>query len=182
MPGAEWETFDEVLGVRWAGADITYTQSVDLYFGDEVIFEYHPGPSAGTTWVNIPSKKVIFIGDTVLPSQPPFLANADLPAWVDTLGELLKSYRDYKIVGGRGGLITLEDINNQQKHLKKIMRSLERLAKRNAAPESIEGLIVNLLSDHSFPAKLKGLYTSRYKHGLYQYYVRRYRPSDASGE
>lgn len=180
--GAEWETFDEVLGIRWAGADITYTQSVDLFFGDEVKFEYHPGPSAGTTWVNIPSAKVIFIGDTVLPNQPPFLANADLPVWFDTLSELSNSYRDYKIVCGRAGLITLDDVSNQQKHLKKIMRGLERLAKRNASPESIDGLIVNLLADLDFPAKLKGLYTNRYKHGLYQYYARRYRPSDASNE
>lgn len=180
--GAEWETFDEVLGIRWVGADITYTQSLDLFFGDEVIFEYHPGPNIGTTWVNVPSKKVLFIGDTVVPNQPPFLGNADLPAWVETLGELSKAYRDHKIVSGRGGLITLDDVNSQQKHLKKIMRGLERLAKRNAAPESVEGLIVNLLSDYSFPAKFKGLYTSRYKHGLYQYYTRRYRPSDVSSE
>jgi hypothetical protein len=117
-----------------------------------------------------------------MPNQPPFLASADLPAWVDALSELSKSYRDYKIVSGRGGLITQEEISFQQKHLKKIMRGLERLAKRNASPESIDGLIVNLLSDHTFPAKYKEIYTSRYKHGLYQYYARRYRPSDASNE
>lgn len=180
--GAEWETFDEVLGIRWAGADITYTQALDLFFGEEVRFEYHPGPGAGTTWVNIPSAKVLFIGDTVLPNQPPFLANADLPVWVETLTELSKSFNDYKIISGRTGLITLEDVNNQQKHLKKIMRGLERLAKRNASPESLEGLITNLLSELSFPTKFKGIYTNRLKHGLYQYYARRYRPSDASNE
>lgn len=180
--GAEWETFDEVLGIRWTGADVTYTQSMHLHFGEEVIFEHHPGPNPGTTWVNIPSAGVLFIGDTVLPSQPPFLANADLPAWIDTLNLLTKSYRDYKIISGRGGLITIDDVRAHQKHLKKILRGLERLARRNAAPESIEGLISRLLSDHSFPTKYKGLYTSRYRHGLYQYYSRRYRPSDASND
>jgi glyoxylase-like metal-dependent hydrolase (beta-lactamase superfamily II) len=180
--GAEWETYDEVLGIRWTGADITYTQSVHMHFGEEVIFEHHPGPSTGTTWVNIPSAGVLFVGDTILLNQPPFLANADLPVWIDTLNELIKSYRDYKIVSGRGALITLDDVRAQQKHLKKILRGLERLARRSAAPESIEGLILNLLSDHSYPAKNKGLYTSRYKHGLYQYYTRRYRPYDASSE
>jgi glyoxylase-like metal-dependent hydrolase (beta-lactamase superfamily II) len=180
--GAEWETFDEVLGSRWTVADITYSQSVHLHYGEEVIIEHHPGSSAGTTWVNIPSAGVLFVGDTVLVNQPPFLANADLPAWIDTLNVLIKSYRDYKIVSGRGGLVTLDDVRAQQKHLKKILRGLERLRKRNAAPESVEGLILNLLSDYSFPAKNKGLYTSRYKHGLYQYYARRYRPSEASNE
>lgn len=181
--GSEWEFFDEVLGIRWTGADITFTQRIFLHYGDqEVIFEYHPGPSAGSSWVSIPSAQVLFVGDTVLRDQPPFLANADLPLWIDVLGELSKYYRDYKIISGRGGLVTLDDINAQQKHLKKILRGLERLAKRNVAPDSVEGLVSNLLSDHSFPSKYKGLYTTRYMHGLYQYYTKRYRPLDSVDE
>lgn len=180
--GSEWEKFDEVLGIRWTGAELTYTQSVHLHFGEEVIFEYHPGPSFGTTWVNIPSAGVLFIGDTVLLNQPPFLASADLPAWIDTLNVLQKTYKDYKIVSGRGGLITLEDIRTQLKHLKKVVRGLERLARHNATPEMTESLIPKLLSDHIFPLKLEASYTSRYKHGLYQYYTRRYRLSEAGNE
>jgi glyoxylase-like metal-dependent hydrolase (beta-lactamase superfamily II) len=180
--GAEWETFNEVLGIRWAGPDITYTQALNLHFGVDVKIEHHPGPSTGSTWVNIPSAGVLFVGDTIMLNQPPFLANADLSAWIDALNELIKSYKDCKIVGGRGGLISLDDVREQQKHLKKVVRGLERLAKRNASPEAIDSLVTSLLEDHTFPAKYKGLYASRYKHGLYQYYMRRYRPNDASSE
>lgn len=180
--GAEWEDYDEVLGIRWTGAEITYSQAVHLFFDQEVILEHHPGPSSGQTWVNIPSAGVLFIGDTVLLNQPPFLANADLPAWIDALSVLIKSYRDYKIISGRGGLITLDDVRAQQKHLKKVLRGLERLARRSAAPEMTESLISKLLSDFSFATKHEASYSNRYKHGLYQYYTRRYRPSDASNE
>lgn len=181
--GSEWEFFDEVLGIRWMGADITFSQRIFLHYGShEVVVEYHPGPSGGSSWVNIPSAKTLFVGDTVLRDQPPFLANADLPVWIEELNELSKYARDYKIVSGRGGLVTKDDIHSQQKDLKKILRTLERLAKRNAPPNSVEGLVTNFLSDHSFPSKYKGQYTTRYMHGLFQYYTRRYRPLDSAGE
>lgn len=181
--GSEWELFDEVLGIRWTGADVTYTQRMFLHYGDmEVIIDHHPGPSNGTTWVNLPSARVLFVGDTVLPNQPPFLANADLPMWIEVLNELSKSFRNYQIVSGRGDVITIDDIRAQRKHLRKILRGLERLAKRKAAPDSVEGLVTNLLADHSFPSKYKSLYTTRYTHGLYQYYTRQYRPSDSTSE
>jgi glyoxylase-like metal-dependent hydrolase (beta-lactamase superfamily II) len=181
--GSEWELLDEVLGIRWTGADVTFTQRMFLHYGGmEVIIEYHPGPSHGTTWVNLPSAEVLFVGDTVFPNQPPFLADADLPVWIDALSELSKSYRNYKIVSGRGDVISINDVRAQRKHLKKILRGLERLAKRKATPDSVEGLVTNLLADHSFPLKYKSLYTTRYTHGLYQYYTRQYHPSDSTGE
>lgn len=181
--GSEWELFDEVLGVKWMGADVTFTQRMFLHYGDmEVIIEHHPGPSNGTTWVNLPSAKVLFVGDTVLPNQPPFLANADLHMWIDGLNELSISFRNYKIISGRGDVITIDDIRAQRNHLRKILRGLEKLAKRKAAPDSVEGLVTNLLADHSFPSKYKSLYNTRYMHGLHQYYLRHYLQPNSSGE
>ena len=39
--------------------------------------------------MTLPEEKVIFIGDTVVKGQPPYLASADLPAWLETLNTLL---------------------------------------------------------------------------------------------
>jgi hypothetical protein len=54
--------------------------------------------------------------------------------------------------------------------------------KRNAPPSDVEHMIPNLLSDLSFPSELHDQYYQRYRHGLFQYYARRYRPSESSGE
>ena len=181
--GSEWETYDDVMGTRWAIPDITFTSSLALHWGEhDIVIEHHAGPAPGSTWVVIPEMRIAFIGDVVLTGQPPFLTNADIPAWVETLDLLLDSYQDYTIVGGRGGVVTISDVNAQQHHLKNILKGLEKLAKKNAAPEDIEGLIPGLLGDLSFSPELREQYIQRYRHGLYQYYTRHYRPAEAMTE
>jgi glyoxylase-like metal-dependent hydrolase (beta-lactamase superfamily II) len=179
--GSEWETYDDVVGTRWAIPDITFTSSISLHWGEpEVVIEHHAGPAPGSTWVVVPSQKVVFIGDVVLTDQPPFLTNADIPAWVETLDLLLDSYQDFTVVGGRGGAVKIEDVSAQQHHLKNILKGLEKLAKKNAVPEEIEGMIPGLIADMKPPPELKEQFIQRYRHGLYQYYTRRYRPSEAT--
>jgi cyclase len=181
--GSIWETFDDVVGTRWAMPDITFSHKISIHWGEhEVFIEYHAGPAPGGTWVVIPSLKVVFVGDVVLLNQPPFLTNADIPAWIDTLDLLMSNYREYRVVSGRGGIIPQESVKAQQKHLKGILKGLDRLVKRNAPTSDVEHLIPNLLSDLDFPKELQDQYYQRYRHGLFQYYARRYRPGDSSGE
>lgn len=180
--GSEWETYDDVMGTRWAAPDITFTTRITWHWGEpEVVFEHHPGPAPGATWVIIPAMGVIYVGDAVMPDQPPFLTNCDIPAWIETLDVLFRDYHDYKIVSGRDGVVSSEAVRAQQRHLKNILRNLERLAKRNAALEDVERLIPGLLSDLNFPEHLREQYFQRYRHGLYQYYSRRYRPNEFQG-
>ena len=177
--GSEWETYDEMVGTRWALPDITFTQRLTIHWGDpEIIIDHHPGAAPGGVWVMVPAAKVVFVGDVVLPNQPLFLTNADIPAWIESLDVLLAHYRDYAIISGRGGQVPVELVLKQQQHLKHITKGLERLAKRNAPVEAVEDLIPGLLNDLTFDPESKETYTHRYRHGLYQYYARRYRPSD----
>jgi len=181
--GSAWETFDDVVGTRWAMPEITFSHKISIHWGEhEVFIEYHAGPAPGGTWVVIPSSKVVFVGDVVLLNQPPFLTNADIPAWIDTLDLLSSNYREYRVVSGRGGIIPQESVKAQQKHLKSILKGLDKLVKRNAPTSDVEHLIPNLLSDLDFPKELQDQYYQRYRHGLFQYYARRYRPGDSSGE
>jgi glyoxylase-like metal-dependent hydrolase (beta-lactamase superfamily II) len=181
--GSVWETFEDVVGTRWALPDITFTHQLSIHWGEqEVMIEYHAGPAPGGAWVVVPSAKVVFIGDVVLINQPPFLTNADIPAWIETLDILLDTYREYSVICGRGGPITQDAIKAQKRHLKSILKGLDRLVKRNAPPSDVEHLIPNLLSDLTYPAEYHDQFYQRYRHGLFQYYARRYRPSESSGE
>lgn len=178
--GADWETYNDAIGTRWAAPDITFTQRMSLFWGGpEVILEHHPGPTTGSIWAIIPAEKVIFVGDAVQPEQPPFLSNADLTAWIETLDVLLNKYKDYLTVSGRGGPIAYDAVRAQHHYLKNIARGMERLAKRNAAPEATEDLIPGLLNEVEYPPDRQEQYTQRLRSGLYQYYTRRYRPSSA---
>jgi glyoxylase-like metal-dependent hydrolase (beta-lactamase superfamily II) len=182
--GADWETSDEVVGTRWAPPDITFSDRMNFHWGEkQVILEHHPGPTIGAIWVIIPESHVLFLGDAVLPQQPPFLAHADFPAWIDNLNLLIKSYRDFTIISGRGGPVSLDIVRTQLRLIKMISSGLERLAKRNAPPEKTESLIPRLLKDLSPPSKLRENYAQRLRYGLFQYYSRRYRlPEDDEEE
>ena len=178
--GAEWEVSNDVLGTRWAIPDITFSNRLNFHWGGpEVILEHHPGPALGSIWAIIPTMSVVFVGDTILLDQPPFLASADLPAWIESLELLLAKYKDYTMISGRGGPVGNEAVRSQLKSLKNILKGLERLAKRNAPPENTETLIGGLIADMALPSKRREQYIQRLRHGLYYYYTRSYRPLDS---
>ena len=173
--GSEWEVSNDVFGTRWAIPDVTFSDRLFFQWGGpQVVLEYHPGPTLGSIWVLIPSANVIFVGDTILNDQPPFLASADLPAWIDSLELLQSSYRDYTIISGRGGSKGKKGIQSQLKILKQILRGMEKLSKNDAPPEMTEGLISDLISGMSLPVNRRKHYIQRLRHGLYYYYSQHY--------
>jgi len=124
--------------------------------------------------VVIPAEKVVFVGDAITPNQPPFLANAELETWLQTLDILLKEYKDFTIVSGRGGPVELSAVQAQVRYLKAITKAIDRIAKRNPPPEATEKLIPGLLSGLSFLPEQYEQYAQRLRAGLYQYYIRLY--------
>jgi glyoxylase-like metal-dependent hydrolase (beta-lactamase superfamily II) len=181
--GAEWETYNDAVGMRWASPEITFYHRICLHWGPpDILLEYHPGPSSGAIWAIIPEQKVVFVGDAVLHNQPPFLANADIPTWLEALEVLKTGYTDYTIISGRGGVVPNEAVNHQYRTLKEILKGMEKFAKQNDPSEITESLIPDVLAELSFPPHLEEQYVQRLRHGLSQYYMRRYRPLDSANQ
>ena len=181
--GSDWETYDDAIGMRWAAPDITFSERLSLHWGGpEIVLDYRPGPTPGSIWAVIPDAKVVFIGDAVALNQPPFLAYADLEVWISNVDSLLADYQDFIIVSGRGGPITLDDVQLQKQVLKETFDGLERLVKKNAAPEDSEKLLPAILSKYAISSDLKERYVQRLRHGLYQNFLRRYQPSSVPGQ
>ncbi len=177
--GAEWETYLDAIGTRWATPDITFTDRLELHWGGaDVVLEHHPGPTYGASWVIIPDEQIVFVGDAIVLNQPPFLANADLDPWIENLDLLATKYANFLVISGRGGPAAHEVVRAQLKSQKSILKGFERLARRNASPESTESLINNILADSGFAAEKTEQYAQRLRMGLYQYYVRHYRPTN----
>ncbi len=181
--GSEWEAYDDAIGTRWALPDITFSDSVQLHWGPPtVILNHRTGPTQGTIWATVVEAKVVFVGDSVLSEQPPFLANADIPAWLETLEILLHDYRDFVIISGRGGPASLDNIKLMKRRLSKIMQGLDVVDKQEDPVQAIEGLIPSLLEDFNFPTEQEEIYVQRFRHGLAQYYMRRYHPTEIEEE
>jgi glyoxylase-like metal-dependent hydrolase (beta-lactamase superfamily II) len=152
---------------------------MSIHWGDvEVVLQHRPGPTPGSIWVAIPEKRAVFVGDTVMLNQPPFLADANIDAWVQSLDVLMDRYRGFAIVSGRGGLIELDDLRRQKRFLQKVTKKLEGLEKRNADPESVEKLVKPLVQEFNPGSDLQEQYTRRLYHGLFHYYLRSNRAPD----
>lgn len=175
--GANWESIPGLGSVRWAPPEVSFVNKMSLHWSDTpVVLESHPGPTEGAIWVILPEEKVIFVGDAVLKGQPPFLAHADLPAWLEAL-ELLQGpdFKKYTIVSGRGGVVSLQAIRSQADLLTKIHTRIEKLsAKRSSSPTVTEKLAEVILKEFKAPAAKQKQYAQRLRFGLRNYYARRY--------
>ncbi len=175
--GAEWELYNGLGSVRWVMPEITFSEELSIHW-DEVYLrlEHHPGPAVGAAWALLPDQHVAFLGDAVTPGQPPFLAYADLPIWIDTLHHLMDQpmYRDYLLVSGRGGLIAQLQVRQQLNYLEKAHQLIGGLAEQKAPVTETESLVAPLLVGFDIPEGRAAQYAQRLKHGLAHYYTRHY--------
>lgn len=174
--GANWEAIPGLGSVRWAPPEISFVEKMTLHWGDmPILLESHPGPAAGAIWVILPEEKVIFVGDAVAKGQPPFLAYASLPDWIEALKTLQEpDYKGYTIVSSRGGVVTPQAVRTQVDILKRIHDRVEKLGAKKSAPAAIDKLADQLLKDFRAPSARQKQYAHRLHYGLNQYYARHY--------
>jgi glyoxylase-like metal-dependent hydrolase (beta-lactamase superfamily II) len=180
--GAEWENMDDISSLRWVMPNLVFSKKTKINLGDgEAKFELHEGPSPGASWLLIEAQKVVFIGDTVVKKEPPFMAYADIDAWVASLDLLLsKEYKGYRIISSRGGEVSVADIRDQRRFLIDVEGRLQRLGKRKAAQSEVIKIAEKLFEKYKYSAKSKKKYLKRLRHGLQTYYARKYFPSSKS--
>ncbi|HNB54334.1 MAG TPA: hypothetical protein PK530_20475 [Anaerolineales bacterium] len=178
--GAEWEVCEGLSGLRWTKPTVTFSKQMRLEWGEySVILEHHAGPNPGAIWLIVPEASVVFVGDAVVVNQPPFLENADLTQWIDTLDVLLSpAYKNHLIVSGRSGMINVQNVRDQRAYLKEIQKKLEKLHEKKSLPSATESIIPTLLSHLEFPAERTEQYTQRLRFGLHQYYKRHFLPGE----
>ncbi|MBQ6342297.1 MAG: hypothetical protein IJI41_04140 [Anaerolineaceae bacterium] len=176
--GCEWEKIKIQNGFRWIYPEIVFSQRLDLHQSElHVDLQYHEGPSTGSSWVEIPARKVIFIGDTVVAGQVPFLHTAKIGPWLKTLDDLEKRYNEgCIIVGGRNGLIEKADIQAMRAFLLKAQDCLTDYSAVSETDERIDSLIPLLGIDSFFKIKKDqmGDMVERLSYGLHHYFRRNY--------
>jgi len=170
--GAEWELVTGLGVVRWAVPDITFTKSLDLYWGEfPVHLQAVPGPSRAGVWVELPQQKIIFVGDTVVAGAPPFLAAANLPAWQDAIARLLApAFKEYTIISGRGGVVSAGEVKEQGKFLAKVQQAVEKIAGKEGDLREIDHACLQLLKSFEHKTSRFDQYYSRLSFGLSQYF------------
>jgi len=180
--GADWEPFDLPVNIRWAAPEIAFSKSLSIYTGSHPIYlTHHPGAHKAGIWLQDDVEKILFVGDSVILHQPPFLAWSNIDLWLKDL-ELIESdaYRGYKIVSGRNGVVRVRYIAK----LKEFLVSAKKLvAKAAAKKEPVEVLleeVPRLLRTLNYNKSLSQLYHNRLAWGLEQYYKNNYQNPEES--
>ncbi|HJS19396.1 MAG TPA: MBL fold metallo-hydrolase [Anaerolineales bacterium] len=177
--GSNWEALSGLGSVRWAPPEISFVERMTIHWSETpILLESRPGPSAGAIWVHMPDEKILFIGDAVLKGQPPFLASADMPQWIEALKLLQEpDYKGYTIVSGRGGIINQQNVRSQIEILKRINDKVEKLGKKKPAVPATDKLAEQILKDFKAPAARQRQFLHRLRYGLHHYYIRHYLPA-----
>ena len=181
--GSDWENIPGLSSIRWVFPELTFDEGITLHWGEMTVkVEYHPGPATGASWVILPELQIVFVGDAVLRNQPPFLANADLPAWLDTLSLLgSPAFKGWQVVSGRSGLVEADSIRSQIHFLKMAQTKIGKFAQKKPSLEALDDLAKTLLGEFKVANKYQAKYLRRLKHGIYQYYIHNFQPTDRAG-
>ncbi|HOA21390.1 MAG TPA: hypothetical protein PKL82_02755 [Anaerolineaceae bacterium] len=170
IPGEGYEV--PISPFRLLPPEIVFNQSLSLFLDENEIFlEYHPGSNFAGIWAELPSRKVIFVGDAVLPDQPPFLAYCDLELWLKDLDLLSsKKYRNYQIVSARTGVVGQNQADEMIGHIGAIKALLSPLIAKKAGLEEVLTLIPEILRRYEPNANTSDMYYNRLRWGLTTYY------------
>jgi hypothetical protein len=178
--GSDWEPFNLPANLHWPVPEMTYSDNLKIYWDElPIILEHHPGSHVAGTWLKVLDDSVVFIGDTVVAHQPPFLGYADLDVWLDDLELLLSdAYKGYKIVTGRNAVVRSRTIEKMRNFLEKAKKKIEAFAAHPGEMEDLLSEVPGLLRGLSFNKGLTQRYHNRLAWGLEQYYRRHYRHND----
>lgn len=169
--GAEADRLKRVTGVSKAVPDLSFSTELTLHLGDrEVQFWHRPGPTAGSMWVILPDAEIAFIGDTVTVAEPPYVGEADLDSWLDSLDELRsKAFSSFLLISGRDGIVEREAVTEMARFLRKIQLRLKRLGSR---PESAARVAKVLIRSYRIPSTRRDQVLLRLQTGLRGLYAR----------
>lgn len=174
--GAEADSLKRVTGVGKAVPDLGFSDELELHLGErQVLFWHRPGPTAGAMWVVLPEAEIAFIGDLVSISEPPYVGEADIEAWLAALDELrTPAYEEFILISGRDGRVGRDELNAMARFVRKIPVRLERLEKRSDSPEAAERIARNLAKDFKLPNTRRDQVTLRLQTGLRSLHSRLY--------
>jgi len=174
--GAEWEQCNGLGSIRWVPPEITFTDQMIIYWDDSPLeLNYRAGSSTGAIWARLPKQRILFLGDAVVPGQPPYLATGNLKEWLANLNMLLTpEYQDYILVSGRGGVVTMTQVHEQIRILEKIEKMVQEMAQKNAACEDTASLVPALMKDYQTNPGNELQFQQRLRWGLNQYYLRHF--------
>lgn len=143
---------EDVRGTEIRLAELTFTDRMSIYLGDEKVDLIYVGPAhtEGSILVYLPQRRVLFTGDILFTDFHPYMGEGDLPGWIRTLDYVLSLDVD-TIIPGHGPVSGKKDIEQMKAYLLIFDRKARELALKSDNPDIIATELKN-----SLPARSQG--------------------------
>ncbi len=175
--GENWELCSSLQGMRWTAPNLIFDKALSFYWDEEPVTLIHrPGPTPGSIWVQWPTARVVFVGDAVVRSEPPFLADADVDAWREALTRLQTEYEGWRLIGSRDGLLGMDAVRALRAWLDEVDTRLRAQAQTYTSPEEVAAALTDLWQTR-WPASTEPqakIFRQRLEYGLRRLYERLY--------
>ncbi|MBN1429735.1 MAG: MBL fold metallo-hydrolase [Anaerolineae bacterium] len=141
--------------LRIVPPQISYSHSLVLYCGERVItLNHRPGATAGSTWVTLPDEKVIFVGDTIVTTQHPYMTDGVSRSWLVNLSMLREDrYTGWTVVPGRGNVVSPEETAPLSEYLRQTRKQVAGLVRADRARSDVSVLIPDCLSSFEYESE-----------------------------
>jgi len=167
------EAADELAGTSIKMPEIMLTSSLTLHKGGmDVTVEHVEGDSPGSAWLFLSDQKVLFIGDTLVVNNHPFMAEApDTQAWLKTLRTLRRSrFSGVTIVPGRGPLCDQSATRPLSEYIALARRRMRSLRRSEPARPDTTSVVAEMLPLFPVSEDEDDLIQRRIKAGLDRIY------------
>ncbi len=106
-----------------------------------------PGPTPGNVWVHLAEQRVVFTGDSVVNGQPPYMAQAQSKAWLDSLTFLRRPrFAVDAIVPGRGAPVDKEATQPISELIRQARRIVQRYHRSGRSKADIGDIVPEFLT------------------------------------
>ncbi len=148
---------------------LSYESVMHLYCGDEeIILTNRPSAMFSSTWVTLPRRKTIFVGDSISVGQHPYISDGTTKSWLNILRSLRSEQRyiGWNIVSGREGIVQPADTEPLSEYLRIARRRINSLLHAERPRSEINQLVAEFLPFFPYDPSNREKVQRRIKAGL----------------
>jgi len=151
--------------------EIMFTERLRLQKGGADLKVKHiAGSTPESAWVRFREQRVLFVGDTLVVGQHPFLdAASDTKGWLNTLTDLRRPrFAKTTIVPGRGPICDQSDTRPLSDYIALVRRRARSLLRGDCTRSEKAAVVTDLMPSFPVPEEQSDLIQRRVKAGLDQ--------------
>ena len=167
------------LSLRWPRPAMAFNRSMTLHWSpSEIVLHHAPSTVPGACWVHLPKEQILFVGDTVSLSLPPWLHDVRFETWLETLASLRRApFKDSRLFCSHGGWVDSEGVAKFANFLRAAQRKAAAIREKSDPQKDIAQAAQALLEFFTFHADRKDFLLRRLQVSLRVLWERDHTPA-----